>query len=148
MKIQDKPDLYPVYPNCEAELVVECGECGAMLTDLDSIQKKLEEWRNYNFGYSRESWMQNFMGIVEEVGELVHARLKQLQGIRGSEEGLRAKEIDAVGDIMIFLLNYCNTRGISLRETLHTTLKEVLKRDWKADPLTGGKSVGESEQQR
>ena len=46
------------------------------------------------------------LGICEEAGELCHAQLKKEQGIRGTIEQHDAAMKDAVGDIMIYAINY------------------------------------------
>lgn len=123
-------------PNC-LHAAVECEHCNHRLHDLDAIQKQLEDWRNKNFGYHSHSWMENYMGMVEELGELTHARLKGMQGIRGTEKGFREDEQDAIGDILIYLLNYCNTRGFNVGKILDQTMNEVLARNWKKFPKNG-----------
>lgn len=69
------------------------------------------------------------MGVAEEVGELSHAHLKQHQGIR-LEEDHEAKARDAVGDILIYLADYCNAREFSLQDCLDKAWDEVKQRDW------------------
>ena len=70
----------------------------------------------------------------EEVGELNHAYLKLSQGIRGSEEKHRESIEDAVGDILIFLVNFCSHLGIDVSTALQKTWNEVQKRDWVNNP--------------
>jgi NTP pyrophosphatase (non-canonical NTP hydrolase) len=77
------------------------------------------------------------LGLVEEVGELSHAHLKQEQGIRGTVESYRSKKIDAVGDIVIFLANYCTQQGLSFEECVLSAWNEVKQRDWQKDPTNG-----------
>jgi len=80
------------------------------------------------------------MGVFEEVGELAHVHLKHLQSIRGfatSTETLELK-MDAVGDILIFLMGYCSYEGFDMFHALELTASSVLRRDWLADPVTGG----------
>lgn len=75
---------------------------------------------------------------MEELGELCHAHLKREQGIRTSEDH-RAKQIDAVADVIIYLCDYCALEGIDMETAVLSTWETVSKRDWKADP--SGKSV-------
>jgi NTP pyrophosphatase (non-canonical NTP hydrolase) len=70
---------------------------------------------------------------MEELGELCHAHLKHEQGIRTTEDHRKAKW-DAVGDIIIFLADYCNIEGINLQQALGSTWVDVQMRDWKQDP--------------
>lgn len=98
---------------------------------LSSLQHEQAEWQKKNFPHSGDQ--EAFEGIVEEVGELAHARLKMRQGIRGGENHLAA-ERDAIGDIVIFLLGYCNYRGISLENVVLETWDRVIHRDWISNP--------------
>lgn len=77
------------------------------------------------------------MGVVEEVGELAHMLLKQRQKIRNQIVDPRVEEIDAVGDIAIYLINFCNYRGYDFETCLSTTAGEVLQRDWRKYPKNG-----------
>lgn len=74
------------------------------------------------------------LGVVEEVGELAHAHLKGEQGIRHTPEVIQAKKVDAVADIVIYLLDYCEREGISLDDAVYDVWNHVCKRDWTADP--------------
>jgi len=105
--------------------------------DLDELQSKLREWLLYNFKDTTTECQ--FMGVVEEIGELAHAELKHKQGIRGWEDIEKTTSAikDAVGDITIFLINYCNTKNINFSECLCTAIEEISKRDWVKNPETG-----------
>ena len=105
------------------------------MTDLKKLQKEMAEWQNLNFP-GREPWMP-LLGVGEEVGELNHAYLKMRQGIRGNSEEHQAAMIDAVGDTIIFLMNFCSDVGIDVEDALLTTWREVQKRDWRKNPYTG-----------
>lgn len=101
--------------------------------DLRAFQAEVAEWKKNNFPNSGD--VQQFIGVVEEVGELAHAILKSLQGIRGDEHEAEAR--DAVGDIMIFLLNFCSANGWDLEDILVETWDEVKERDWIQYPEAG-----------
>ena len=88
-----------------------------MIRDLQPEQK---QWAEYNFDGVRAHHAP--LGMIEEVGELARALLKAEQGIRGAEDQHRARMIDAVGDITIFLADYCNVRGIELPEPRSWTI--------------------------
>ena len=94
---------------------------------LDIIQHMQNEWKDYCFPANTS--IDQYLGVVEEVGELAHAILKTRQGIRLDEDH-QAQEIDAIGDIAIFLLGYCNDRGLNLMSIIETTWLEVYQRDW------------------
>ena len=71
---------------------------------LSEIQAELKVWTIYNFG--KQESIIPIMGMIEELGELTHAHLKELQGIRKSD--FLADKKDAIADIIIYLLNYFN----------------------------------------
>lgn len=81
------------------------------------------------------------LGVGEEAGELMHAHLKTLQGIRLTSEEGREKKKDAVGDIIVYLAHYCSEEDISLYECIERAWGEVRERDWKANPQTGKANV-------
>lgn len=85
-------------------------------------------WRgNHRLSYDD---LRPLLKAQDSVGRLAHALLKQKQGIRGTKEEHEAKAKDAVGDIVIFLLDVCNRRGWSFAEIVAETWAEVRKRDW------------------
>lgn len=101
--------------------------------DLDKLQEKVEVWTTKNFGTPEERKSVSYhpvLGAMEELGELSHAHLKREQGIRGSAEEHIAKAKDAVGDTIIYLIDYCNINGWNLAEILEQTWDHVEKRDW------------------
>jgi NTP pyrophosphatase (non-canonical NTP hydrolase) len=103
--------------------------------NLRDLQLQLGPWTEHNFG-PRPSW-QPLLGVQEEVGELAHAHLKAAQGIRGTPAEHAAAKFDAVGDILIFLADYCNRESIDMQQALEDTWAQVSKRDWKKNQLTG-----------
>jgi len=98
-------------------------------------------WSHRNFPGSRKNPMHGFMGMVEELGELSHALLKSAQGIRGSKAEHEAAAKDAVGDILIYMMDFCTKKGWSLQDILTETWAEVGQRDWTKHKKTG-KKVG------
>jgi len=94
------------------------------------IQAENKEWAWRNFGGSDVAapW-QPLLGAVEELGELAHAYLKRHQGIRLDENHTDAIK-DAVGDIVIYLMDFCNREEIDLIECVETAWNEVKQRDW------------------
>lgn len=100
-----------------------------------SLQSRIHLWRQRNFPDADAE--QQFMGLVEEVGELAHALLKRKQGIRGTPEEHRKAILDAVGDIQIFLAGFCSYEDINMEYQYAYTAREVMERDWIAYPLSG-----------
>lgn len=104
---------------------------------LRKLQEEQRPWVLHNFG-SKPTWMP-LLGIMEEVGELAHAHLKQAQGIRTSENhDDNAK--DAIGDVVIFLADYCSARGYDFETIVQETWNKVKQRDWKKHPATADKN--------
>lgn len=102
---------------------------------LSRVQRRIREWARYNFP-DKPSW-QPLLGVAEEVGELCHAHLKNAQGIRGTPEEWTAKKMDAIGDVLIYLMDYANKEGLDVEECLNMALNEISSRDWIRYPLTG-----------
>ena len=92
------------------------------------MQRALAPWVKKNFG-DRPAW-QPLLGVVEEVGELAHAHLKGVHGIRGTTAEMDAKAKDAVADVVIFMADYCNARGWDMEDLLEETFDRVMARDW------------------
>jgi NTP pyrophosphatase (non-canonical NTP hydrolase) len=103
-----------------------------------TLQNELHTWRQQNF--PRADSAQQLLGVVEEVGELAHAVLKQQQGIRGDDETHEAEVLDAIGDIQIFLAGFCSYRGIDMYYAYEHAAKHVMTRDWITYPHNGHSS--------
>lgn len=99
---------------------------GSKLT-LSQLQIKAYAWTRRNFPGGKP--YQPLLGLIEELGELAHAHLKRDQGIRTNEDH-QAKEIDAVGDIFIYLMDYCNRNDLDLTYCILKTWAEVSQRNW------------------
>lgn len=80
--------------------------------DWTRIQKEQREWAERNFG--PRNVQDPLMGLIEETGELAHALLKRRQNIRGEEAEHIAAARDAVGDVTIYLLDYCTARDLAV----------------------------------
>lgn len=104
---------------------------------LSLLQTILKNWLNYNFPESTSD--DQFKGVVEEIGELARADLKHIQGIRGfdNEEKYESKMKDAIGDIVIYLINYCTRKNIKFYECIELAIEEIMKRDWIKNTLNG-----------
>lgn len=105
------------------------------LFSLDVFQHDVMEWAKKNFPNEKPHHL--LLGIVEEVGELTHAHLKDEIGIRGSKEEHLAEMKDAMGDLFIFAAQYAIRHGFLLSEAIEDTWKEVRKRDWQKFPFDG-----------
>lgn len=104
--------------------------------NLKQIQKEQHAWSIHNFGFRDP--VEPLLGVQEEVGELSHAHLKFLQKIRNSTRDVfEAKAKDAIGDIIIFLMDYCSAHGWDLEDIVSDTWDTVKVRDWKQFPKNG-----------
>lgn len=98
------------------------------------LQEEQRPWVEHNF--PKRKAHHPLLGVQEEVGELSHAHLKAEQGIRVSEDHEDMGK-DAVGDITIFLADYCSAMGWDFEECVKTTWDNVKKRDWIRFPKNG-----------
>lgn len=123
---------------------------------LSILQDEVLQWQQRNFPGQRSH--EPALGVPEEAGELweaafqllslgrlsalvgrlCHAELKLEQSIRGTPDELQAKLEDAIGDLVIFVVDLCNTRGLDLQRIVDRTWEAVSKRDWQRDPVAGG----------
>lgn len=101
---------------------------------LSKIQEEHLDWSLHNFGEA-PIWM-SLVGLTEELGELSHAYLKHIQGIRNNENHVEKMQ-DAIGDIVIYLIDFCNKCGFDLSHIIERTWSEVKKRDWRKYPENG-----------
>lgn len=74
-------------------------------------------------------------GVGEENGELMHSVLKRAQGIRLDEDEVGPEaEQDAVGDIIIYLADFCYRRGYDIADCVEMAwYGEVSEREWDSD---------------
>ena len=105
------------------------------MTTFVQMQHEQKEWSKKNFGDKKP--YQPILGATEEIGELAHSYLKMEQGIRGQKEEHLAKMKDAIGDCVIFLMEFCNQMGWDFEEIVTTTWNHVKLRDWKEDSFQG-----------
>jgi NTP pyrophosphatase (non-canonical NTP hydrolase) len=79
----------------------------------EQLAEEHKEWEDRNFPNDdyENSLFRSCLGVLEELGELAHARLKREQGIRGEETQHVADEQDAVADMTIYLLGVMHKIG-------------------------------------
>jgi len=102
--------------------------------DLSELQSNAKTWADHNFPKA-EPW-EPLVGAMEELGELSHAHLKEHQNIRIETNYLLDKE-DAVGDIIVYLADYCNRNGLDLASCVSSAWKTASSRDWIKYPKDG-----------
>ena len=98
------------------------------------LQARQKAWSAHNFG--SQPTHQMIYGMMEELGEMVHAKLKEEQGIR-TNENHRANFKDAIGDQIIYMMGLCNNEGLDLQSIIEETCAEVFARDWVKFPTNG-----------
>jgi len=103
-----------------------------------TLQSEIKQWSERNF--PNRDPLDAFLGVVEEVGELSHTLLKYRQGIRGSKLSYQEALIDAVGDITIYLIDFCIRYELDYNMCVQKTWERVKMRDWLSNPSTGGAS--------
>jgi NTP pyrophosphatase (non-canonical NTP hydrolase) len=105
--------------------------------DLVKFQREVQFWSKKNFPKGKK--YQPLLGATEELGELCHIHLKTEQGIRGydSQEKSVSEKLDAIGDIVIYLADYCARNGLSLKKAIGSTWLRVQARDWVKNKLEG-----------
>ena len=108
---------------------------------LDKLQQEQKVWAERNFPDAVS--FHPLLGAVEEIGELSHAHLKDIQGIRKSEERSKDAKADAVADVIIYLAHYCTLEGINMSETVEEVWNKVKQRNWKDNPVDADKKVEE-----
>lgn len=107
-----------------------------MADGMCDFQRDLKKWLTHNFPKATSD--QQLKGIMEELGELCCADLKHEQGIRGYDEKRSRNEIkDAVGDIVIYLINYCSIKNIVFQDCIEMAYHEIKGRDWVKNPEKG-----------
>jgi NTP pyrophosphatase (non-canonical NTP hydrolase) len=106
------------------------------IVNLKKFQEEQKEWSERNFPVIGNHNYRPLLGVMEELGELAHAHLKAEQGIRTNQNHLEAK-IDAIGDIVIYLSDYCNKEGLSLNDCINDTWSKVKQRDWNKNKING-----------
>ena len=102
---------------------------------LRELQDEQAPWVTYNFP-GRDPYY-HLLGAMEELGELAHAHLKGLQGIRHTPAAILAMKTDAIGDIVIYLADYCTANGIDFQNAVTMTWQQVKQRDWQQHKQTG-----------
>lgn len=102
------------------------------------LQSEVARWVAKNFPGAPPSWQ--IWGLIEELGELTHAHLKNKQGIRGSNEKHIAAGKDAIADSVIFFAHLCSTLLWDSEKVLRTSGPEEFQNTFRVPtrrtPLT------------
>ena len=103
------------------------------MLNLKELQLECKKWHEHNFPDSDDT--SQLLGICEEAGELCHAHLKESQRIRKMDYA--HAQMDAVGDMIIFTMNYCNKKGFDIEACIKMAWEEASERDWIKYPENG-----------
>lgn len=72
------------------------------------------------------------------MGELARALVKGRQNIRGyGPEKAAAEKMDAIGDVVIYLMGVCDLNGWDFQEVVAGAVEVVSTRDWIRFPNNG-----------
>ena len=71
---------------------------------LEKLTPEVHDWQCHNFPLSKP--YQSLLGIIEEFGELITAKLGN------SKVGV----VDAIGDILVYMMDYCQKQEWNLSE--------------------------------
>lgn len=99
-----------------------------MKMSLREFQTMCSEWQKRNFGDHFGTGYRNLLGVSEEVGELCHAHLKGEQNIKHTPEKIIELKKDAIGDIAIFLMNYCSSQNLDFQECVEHAWNQIKDR--------------------
>ena len=88
--------------------------------DIVLVQREVAEWHRRN--YPKDGPDAAFLGIMEELGELARAELKQAGGIRGSWDEWQEEKFKELGDVVIGLFNYADFVRVPMHEVLKMAL--------------------------
>lgn len=107
------------------------------MINLKKIQKEIGVWSDKNFSKNGRPAYRSLLGLGEECGEIFHSHLKLEQEIRGSKEEHLADIKDGIGDVIVYLADYCYMMGFNMEDIIKETWSQVKKRDWNKNRKTG-----------
>lgn len=96
---------------------------------LTELRDQVGSWSRHCFGNPAVDGHIALLGVAEEVGELCHYHAKLEKGYR-TEEDHEAEIEDAIGDIVIYLADYCSARNIDFETAVAEAWEKVRSRDW------------------
>lgn len=101
-----------------------------MIPQLDALQDRFAAWSLQNFGELPDTF--HIAKLFEEAGEAAHAVVRLYHQDQGKRVNPKSEEMlrDALGDVVIILMNLANNHGWSLSEIIQEVSDEVLARDY------------------
>jgi NTP pyrophosphatase (non-canonical NTP hydrolase) len=98
----------------------------AQISVIKEVLTDHPTWEFNNFG--EQEPIKPLLGMQEEIGELSQAVLKHSQGIRsGTEEEVKDKIRDAIGDVVVYLISFCNKANVGLLQVIADTDKYMIR---------------------
>jgi NTP pyrophosphatase (non-canonical NTP hydrolase) len=96
------------------------------MVTLSEYQTLIKGWHDHNFPIARPGKAERvILKIGEELGELNRAYINKFDGIKGTKAHWVNKACDAIGDIILATLVYCNEGGYSINECLTLSWDEL-----------------------
>jgi NTP pyrophosphatase (non-canonical NTP hydrolase) len=105
-----------------------------MIKTFKDLQEQSYAWIQHNFPNNNGD--DPLFGIMEELGEVTHSHLKRKQNIRTNENHEELIK-DGIGDLVIYLCDYCNQNGLDLEECINIAANTAFSRDWIKYPVNG-----------
>ena len=96
---------------------------------MDELEELIVEWARERGIHEHSTATAQLLKAMSEMGELADAEIK----------GQESEQLDAVGDIVVCLINYAAMRGFSLRSSLAIAYDEI--KDRKGRMVPGGAFV-------
>lgn len=87
------------------------------IVGIDQLTEQIEQW-SYTRKLPFQDSTRQFVKIIEEVGELASC------DARSNEPGI----VDAIGDIYVTLVVYCQQRGIRIEDAIRCAYNEIKDR--------------------
>lgn len=98
----------------------------ALVQVLPGYQEKMRHWHQRNFPVDRPGKSDRIvLKLAEEVGELCRAQVNGFDEIKGDRAHWHLCAEDAVGDVLLALLVYCNEQGVGVSQCLTPNWSEV-----------------------
>ena len=104
---------------------------------LCNLQDEVMAWVDYNFPGSTQGDTMPLLGVMKKVGQLSDSHIRTNEPHKHDPEKARELKKASIGDIVIYLADYCNQQGLDLDQCVEARWVEVRARDWKAFPKNG-----------
>jgi NTP pyrophosphatase (non-canonical NTP hydrolase) len=95
------------------------------MPQYEIFQNEVATWVEHNFGtiYISHYPYQPLLGMIEEIGELYEV-IETLKSKSAIETREILNIVDAIGDIMVYMADYCNCMQFKLEEIAHYSIQD------------------------